>query len=703
MTTTWCEQLTTAWCNVLEIGAPPRPILEFTRTLKVWARDQATGQDRWEPFDPDSHPAQREIILAFMRGGFDELTVLGPVQDGKTFACIIACLLYCLIELKQSAGLMLPDKDKAMEVWLEKIKPVIEASGYDWILPNEGRGARGGGAGFLRLNTGATIYLLGAGASNESAQSSFTCRFMFVDEASKIRAKFITLAWGRTASYDQHARKNRTSTISDDTNDSTIAAYDDSTQSRNYFRCPLCAESNHPTGGWQVFDFAGAPATDGKIDKYARLHYDPDTDETARDTARLVCAHDATHLLTDEQRRHALRNYRHLSMGQTLTPTGAITGATMGSSRKGIKWCSMESPIKTLGQLAKNLRQAIVARDTKGNHEQLRQFTRDECVTVYTGDRDNADQHHVLRCIYLAARSAGSDYHLSRHEREEEGDSIHAVGTPPQNIDWYTVGVDVNPGGARAPGRLYWLMQGGNGLSQSFDVAWGTVALSKPGNEANTQELHDGLTRLRAQLIELAKNYGRPLAGVAVDVGDRQDEINQWLARHHDWTPIKDHAGQGLSVETTYSLNGNTLQKPLSRSDLAGWLHWRWQKDAYSNNRGWWLAIVDSDEVRHQTQMSFLVPANQPGAHHLPSGLLAKDTIIAHYCATGRVPDASTKDGWRWADRKADRAIWPDWQSRRDYLACSTYAAALDYHHRRKLTRPPPRTVKYGVVGKVGA
>jgi hypothetical protein len=649
MTPTWSEQLTTAWCNVLEIGSPPRTILQFVRTLKVWARDQQTGQDRWEPFDPESHPAQREILLAFLHGGFDELTVLGPVQDGKTFACVIACLLYCLIELKQSAGLMLPDEDKAEEVWLEKVKPVIEASGYGWILPTEGRGARGGGARFLRLNTGATVYLIGAGASNESAQSSFTCRFMFVDEASKIRAKFISLAWGRTASYDQHARKNRTSTISDDHNDSTVLAYDDSTRSRNYFRCPLCVETNHPSGGWQVFDFDPLPNSAGKVIAYARLYYDPDTDDTARATARLVCAHDATHLLTDEQRRTALRDHRHVSLGQTLTSTGQVTGAIMGSSRKGIRWCSLESPIKTLGQLAKNHRQAIVSRDTKGNHEQLRQFTRDECVRVYHGDTERT-------AVEITATGLS----------ELSGKSNYEPRQVPPWVDLLTVGQDVQEN------RHYWLVSGHGPEGRRCVVDWGyelCVPLDSNGNsmravtEADHHHVLGIIESICAEGWQIQGSEARmsPQIG-GIDVNYIPGSLLPWIVGHPQWLPCIGVGGErAKGMARTSMREGKSVLPVEVAQSLRGIMDIRQVQDSIAQ-----IAFITRSQVQQTAHAGMLSAPGEPGSLILPRGQKANSMLCLHL--SSRV--------WT-RDEKTNSWYWREVRRRDDLLACLVIGDAL--------------------------
>lgn len=693
------DLLAKAWIRVVAPPPKPRGLLEFCRTLRVLAKDPDTGEDRWIQFEPEDHPGQMEVIRDFVSSGFDEQVVLGPVQDGKTYVTVVVIILYCLIELRQSCGLMLPEQDKAEEVWLEKIVPVIKASGYAWILPTEGRGSKSGAGRFIQCTTGATVYLIGAGAKNESAQSSFSVRIMVIDERSKIRSRWVMLAQGRTASYDLAARNLSTSTIGFDEHDPTCAAYDDSTHRRLVLRCPHCAREGHPSGGWQLFEWdmpipADAPPKT-KVVPFSRFLYDPTDDKTARATVRLRCLYSATHLLTDIERKAALRNYRAVAQGQTVAADGTVLGQPPGNLRAGVRWHSLESPIKTMGKLAVMLHKALIQRDQFGDHEQLRQFYRDERVEGYTGDRDQDEVPHQLRRTFLAARSAGSDYGLRRADRLEDGDSVHLADLHP-GVEWLTCGVDVNPGGAQAPGRLYFVLIGGNGDACIYDQAWGSIALSAPGHEATEPELHAGLTRLRGLLQSTATDFGKPLAAVGVDVGDRQDELTRWLLRHRDWTPVKDTAA-ALTAEPQYLLNGNLLDKPANRQDIPGWLHWRWQK----NDAGWWLAMIATDEVRHQAQVGFLVAPNKPGAHHLPKGLDAQATLIKHYCATARISNG--RDDWRWADRQTDREQCPDYQKRRDYLACRTYAIALDHRHRRAITRQPRGRRRAGVVGKFGA
>nr|MBA3708134.1 phage terminase large subunit family protein [Planctomycetota bacterium] len=247
----------------------------------------------------------------------------------------------------------------------------------------------------------------------------------------------------------------------------------------------------------------------------------------------------------------------------------------------------------------------------------------------------------------------------------------HASDCPPE-VDFLTATVDVQRGGQRAPGRLYYLVTGWNGTDgRSYDLAWGHLILAPIGVQPTTGELHSGLDRMAALMTGLAAEWGRPLARRGVDVGDRQDELRLWLTKHPDWWAIKGAAG--------------TIRPDLKASigfDLGGTIYRREQQE---RNGRWWLYIIDTDPCRREAQAAFRVPPGKAGAAHLPKDLVVADTLLRHYCATCEIPDG--KGGSKWSQRETDRKHHPEYQLRHDLLDCRTYAVALARSYQRELIR----------------
>lgn len=645
--------LVAAFMKPLKPREKPRSLLEFARTLKI-SVVQEDGSDKWEPYEPRDHPGHLEVLRGFAAGGFLEDVILGPVQDGKTTVTIVVLILYCLVELRQNAGLMLPTLSKALEVYEEKILPVIMHSGLEWILPQDrasGSGGRGGITDSMLFNTGARLHLTGAGGTSQAAQSSFTVRFEFVDEASKVRPTFIRLAAQRQVSYDMNGRFLLTTTLRDGLTDIIWVTYANGTMARNWFACPLCVSSGHPSGGWQIYD-------------ESRMEFDRTSDRLAAATACLRCLHDPSHRITNEQRKLSLRHPRKVSKGQTVDGAGVVTGPAPDSSSHGFLWTCFDSPLKSLGRIAIEWRAAEHLLATTGDHSAMRILTHEQFVKPYTADKMNDDGiPNQLTRAYLAVRSDASTYGPPRKTKIEGDLSTYAAGCPAP-VEFLVAFTDVQRGGKRTPARLYWEIVGGAADLRSWDLAWGYLILAPVGYQVTKEQLHIGLERLHSLLIGLASEMGRPLVRRGVDVGDNQDMIRLWLIRHPEWWAMK-------GAESSMTPDPKRSQD----FDLAGWIYRREQEGR------WWLHFTEVDLVRRQAQAGFLVPPGQPGAAHLPMGCGIQDWNIRHYCATAEIPDK--RGGTRWSDRATDRAVHAEYQVRRDLLDCRTGAVALLYEYTR--------------------
>lgn len=664
----------------LSTGVIPEPLPESP--LEFASRLTFRQGKKTEGYQPEKHPPQWFYLYMFGKAldgkvPYRRFISQKPTQDGGTLVSQSIPQLYFTGVLGDPFVAGFPDMVLAGKQWRNKTRPLIEDSKLTSWFPVTGMGSEGSSTpSEINLN-GTPLYFLGAGASNESGQAMITCRGLGRDEYDGIDPHNAVLMEGRLDSYGHDGFIFDNSTLKHDHDTPFTKALRESTDYHLEYACIHCRRFVH----W-------------KWDKHIKIDLDSVT--AARDSVCLVCPH-CTGTMNDLERIQmdffSLDNVRFVARGQHVDETGAVIGELPDTLSFGLTWTALDSPRTSLSYLAVKYYEANEELKN-GDHYLMRRFFRDRLCLPYTGDRDAIEQHHVIRCVGLAARSAASKYELSTHETIPGGDSRHWCSTAPDGVAYLTAGVDVNPGGERAPGRLYWLLIGSTPDGQIFDLGWGSVAISSEGTEATEHELHDGLTRLRLQLIEIAEELGLPLANVGCDVGDRQDEIRRWLVRHPDWTAVKDHIGKSLALETRYTHLGLAMDKPVHRRDLAGWVHWRFQKE------GWWLATIDTNEARHQAQTGFLVAPGKPGAYHLPKGVLAKDALIAHYCATGRIPNG--KSGTRWADKKADREHWPDFQTRRDYLACRTYAVTLDYAHRRRLTAKPHKLKRRsGLVKKI--
>jgi hypothetical protein len=341
-----------------------------------------------------------------------------------------------------------------------------------------------------------------------------------------------------------------------------------------------------------------------------------------------------------------------------------------------ILWTALDSPfpivvngtrLPVLPGLCAEYKQALDA-VAIGDHGLMRQFYRDRLTRAYTSDlQTDEDAPQVLTRLGLASRAASSTYGIddALSRREEDGDSLHLCRLPGP-IEFATVGVDVQRGGERAPGRLYWWIHAERSDNSSLLAGWGTLRLCAMGAQPSVAELHTGLSRLDQQL----KSLEWPIVARWLDAADRQDDIVKWTRLHRDWQPIR----------------GRDQRMKPEPGDVPGVVYFRRQ------DGGWKLALVEVDPMRAAVHDALSLPVTESGALLLPRGLDSGAAVIRHLVGTMRINHK--RDGLRWSESAKDRQFHPEWQRRVDYLDCATYARAAAIWWRRKQIRAarPPTT-----------
>ena len=584
-------------------------------------------------------PAHRAVVEA-LDAGWPRIVCVGAVQTGKSLCTILVPALVALMGQRQPVVYAQPTKDKLHEAWAGKVVPSLEGAGYGAWLPHRGQGSRGGDTPkFVVFRDPVTnaragmCYLVPGGGKREGAQAAVTAPVVLVDEVDSFESRHrVELIAKRADSFRSGSRRVFTSTVKLDEGSIILGLYEDSTRGRIWVDCPSC---KHPqTLEWE------------------NVRYEDDDETAAVESCRYACAGCGD--LWDEAAR------------QTALGTSArVVIANKRTRTWGLLWTSLDSTLRDLGGLAAEHWRAARAAG-RGDHGPMRSFYRDQLCRVYTADKENDEATPAqISKTYMVARADAGTWALdmTRELHDEDGDSMH-VATPPDGAEWMVAAVDVQRGGQRAPGRLYWVLQAWGGDGRTWDVAWGHVVLAPIGQQPNTAQLHSGLSRLDDQLTRLGQDFELPVSRRAVDVGDRQDEIRLWLVRNRDWLPVKGASGG---------------QKATDFQDISGWLYRR------SQEGNWYLWLIDTDSVRKQAQDGFLVPAGQPGAAHLPRGIDTRSAIVRHYCSTALIPDG--KGGTKWSLREIDRKHHPDLSSRHDFLDCRIYALAIGYKYARELEK----------------
>jgi len=601
--------------------AAPEPLAQWApRVLRV--------PNEVHPEDPpcrlDPHPAHSAIWRAY-DGGYTELAIAGPVQDGKTVAGLLAPLLYQLCVDRRPVVLAAPRIEDIADLHRAKLLPVALASGLD-ILPQEGKGSSGGVPESILSTTGTRLYYRGTGGSNEAQLASFTCRTGLITEADSIAIstrnarrrtgggdgrRKIDLLRQRVARSQHDGRLVIESTIKLDAGSLILDLWEGGTAGLLWHPCPFCDQWSRRS--WE------------------HVSYDPSNSETARHSARYTCQHCGTQLTSAELQESANRAL-DVHRGQQLA-NGALVGDILPSSRWSILWSSLDSPLRRLDWLTVLHRQAVADRDDRDNHEPLRQFTRDHLVQGYRTGTDAALGRPDIRA--LAARSAASTYERGINPLAPTSAVVIAGDHQLREIYHVTAALDDE--------RIALLDWGVEYLCQKHDTP-------APGRRAEIcSRLH------QRALAGVLRPGGHPhsIQAGSLDVGGRGwlSELDGWIAAHPGW----------------FATRGDTRAKGGAQHILEG--------SAVAAEPGWWtlfirpdgrpLLVADADNIKSRLVRGLSLPADHPCAVLLPAGVGEHDMLLRHLTAEEQrqAPDGTL--------------FWHQVYPRNDLLDALVYAIAL--------------------------
>ena len=629
---------------------------DFSRRLKL-----PGGKLKGHFYDPNSDPVQSYLLDQMDSGRWKRIyATASPQIAGKTQVLILTPALRAIIAGKQSVGYGLPTLDDLNKAWSEKLKDSIEKSGYEKYLPSKGPGARGGRGPSLTMQDPETGSPLGRLVFMAGTARQVTCSVVLVDEVDLLRTADGTPRWEdledmfhRADAFGPDALRIAVGTIESDTHSMVLVlAGEHGTGTRPWLKCPHCGR--HQLVTWD------------------QVRYDPSDDKAAAESARISCQHCPAQW-TEDDRQDAITGAVFVHKTQTADQDGTVVGPEPRTEALGMIWSALDCTLADLGELVIEHRLALEDIEKRGSHGLMRKFHRYRLCKTYEGDLiDDDDAPAMVTRSWLARRSAASEMAELEDYTEQDGDSWH-IGTPPEGTEFITVGTDVQRGGARAPGRLYWSAIGHG--QNPCSCAWGTVVASPKGREPTAVELHEALDRLDELLDQLEGRWGIPIKRRGLDVGDRQDELRLWLDRQPAtrWVAIKGD-GQNLKVQHKYqpTKRGNQRQKPVQWRDLPQVAYHRYQLEP--GGKRWWLCHVDSHHIRADIQRRLLQDPDDAGSWLIPPGLPARATLIRHLCSQVLIRDA--RNILRWSERR-DRLMHPEWQQRDDYLDCHIYGYAL--------------------------
>ncbi len=605
---------------------PPEPpsVLAFAETLKI-----PDGPYKGEFYDPRSEAAQTVLcdvldgkIRAFDGSPFKDIATAQCTQAGKSLSCILLPTLHTTIGWRESCVYCLPTGDLLNKVWIDKLKPSIEGTGFAAWIPDKGPGSRGGRPTSLPLvdpNTGdragSIIFVAGgSGRRKEVGQAGVTAKTVLIDEADEYEdAHRIALVEQRAAAFGDDATKIKCSTVKKDENSVILALVEDSTNSHIEYACPYC-------GQFQAMS-------------WDQVSYEGDNDIDVARSVRYKCKHCEV-MLTEHDRKVMLSQYLLVHEGQTVDENGDIVGPIPKSKTFGLRCNKLEFAIGLgLPDLAIEHRKATRMIEQTRDHGLMRSFYRDRLSMPYTLDRDELPES--LTNKYLALKSARANW--SKRSVPDWAEQLYAA-------------VDVQHD------RVYWVVIAVTRGLRWAPVDWGYEYGDNEQKQTATKELrHQQLDIVRDTVmagwgIVGSEETLTPTLG-AVDAGYATDEVTEWIHNQgRGWVAIRGY-GEGEDEK------GSKVGK--KREDLQGWGELRYVED----RRETWL-FSNSQAVVRWMHDSLMRKTGTDGSGEIPkdsSGepLKSSNALLLHI--TQNVYDYDQAKGkWYWRKVHAGRRDWRD-------------------------------------------
>ena len=290
----------------------------------------------------DVQPYSQAIFDAYNSTWFWRFFLSGPGQDGKTLHGFIIPALYEIFELQHDVILGAPVVKMAQDAWADRLLPSIEATRYRDFLPRTGGGSRGGNSALsIKFRNGPILRFMGAGGG-DSQRSYYTAPTVIMTELDKMddsgsaseEADPVTQMEERSSSFRAYgmARTYGECTMSTKRGRIYQEIFAIGTDSKLMLPCPHCRVYCYPERksftGWQ----------------------DAKEVEEARAKGAFFCPGCAKPW-TEEERQRAVREYRVVARGQTVSKEGVVEGGMPNTRTFGFRWNTMASVFKNMADI----------------------------------------------------------------------------------------------------------------------------------------------------------------------------------------------------------------------------------------------------------------------------------------------------------------------------------------------------------------
>jgi phage terminase large subunit GpA-like protein len=346
-----------------------RSIAEKARVRRLRSRREFAEQEIVLPsgrFKDQRLKIERNPWLGVWLDAVDSETwrrfdLTGVGQGGKTLGGSALPVMYHLFECRETVIYGAPTIDMAHDKWKQDVLPLIEASRYRDLLPESGRGSRGGTALSIQFKHGPTLRFM-TGGGGDKVRAGFTARVAVITETDGLddaggtsrETDKVSQIEARTASYDDRARVYLECTLSTEQG-RTYRELKEGTDSRLALPCPHCSawvtpERKHLVG-WQ----------------------DARNVVEAREQATLVCPICGA-AWSEEDRAAANRAGKLVHKGQTIERDGTIVGLLPKTLTLGFRFTAINNLLVSMRRVAEEEWSAPRRTDADLAEKKLRQF-----------------------------------------------------------------------------------------------------------------------------------------------------------------------------------------------------------------------------------------------------------------------------------------------------------------------------------------
>ena len=285
----------------------------------------------------------------------------GPTQSGKTLDAFVGPTLWCLFEKRQDTIVGLPDINLAKSKWEKDLKPIIETSRYQSLMPIKGEGSQGGRVKQIRFQNGVWLTFMSFGGSDKSKAGDTAQNIIItetdganiVGEASQEDNSFKQIC-ARSDAFDDDAFIVAECTVSIDTG-ITWHEYQNGSASRILRPCPHCGEYV-----WPLYDHFRGYET-------ARTH-------TAATEQSFFHCPECTNPWTDDERWAANLKSVLVHKGQSVDADGNVTGPMPATDTLGFRLSAVDNPMRTSPNLGGRCWKALRAADPITAQKSIFQF-----------------------------------------------------------------------------------------------------------------------------------------------------------------------------------------------------------------------------------------------------------------------------------------------------------------------------------------